>query len=309
VPGETTPLKTKQEGQYLLGWAANDPLEVGAKLTASLRATSAVSGDPSNVGGQFPLVVVGVPTALPEPSFAFPTWFDFFAGEGAPVSCQSSAAAAGCAATPSVQVPGRAVKQTGAELLWQVVPSASGVAWAVRIEASPSQSTDVDVRQGVNEYLANDAEPSVALGKVIFPTPADQYCVTLVLEDLRTQQETRAENCVKPQPPAHAETDSKLGLCDQPPTEALTEAWCRLKPATLGSSLCESLPGDGASGSAGAPAESGGSAPLGGSNASNAPPRSRTSKGCQLGAAKGSPTSIALLLALALLVRQRRVRS
>jgi len=333
VAGETKLLWSDESGKYLFGWSATSPLVVGAKLEATLTATPAApTAAAENVGGKYELEVVGEPTPLPDASFTFTTWYDFYRGKpGAMVSCQTTGSA--CSGPFAIDVPATVEKQLAAELTWRPPKFTSGVAWSVRLEASPSQS-DVDLSGAVsNQYvgLASSANGTLGLGRVRFPTPRDQYCVTLVITDLRTRTESRAETCAAAPTPGAADTDTGLASCLQSPSAALTEAWCALRSDAASQPACQASGGGGAGGTgANPPGGSGGrSTNVGGSsgagvddvikagspstpastpNAADEGPH--TSKGCQLGGSSSSGASVAgSLLALALVASRRaRVR-
>lgn len=330
VAGETKLLIDKQPGWYLFGWTASAPLEVGAKLTARLSASPIADPTTSNVGGSFPLVVAGSPTPFPEPELTFSAWLDFFQGSGDPVNCPAPIGYCG----PFLSMPGRATKRDALEATWRLPPSSTGVAWRPRLEASPS-SADAVLPTYFNEFLG--VGPDQSFGTVAFPTAAEQYCVTLVVEDLRTHEEKRTELCAKPEPARQSYTNSELASCTEPPTPELTEAWCRVRDAR-NIAACErffhdvvGVAGAGSGGSdagvsdpgvAGSrPSGSGAQSGKGGQGASSAagdsaesdfqPDESdvskRTSKGCQVGA-PGQATSGAAWLLAALVAALGRLR-
>jgi hypothetical protein len=87
VAGETKLLSGEQGPQFVFGWSASARLEPGAELKASLSAAP-LSSLTTNVGGEYQLEVAGEPTPLPEPSFTFSSWLDYYRGvDGALASC------------------------------------------------------------------------------------------------------------------------------------------------------------------------------------------------------------------------------
>ena len=65
VPGDVSVLRSVSGSfdDHQLGWVAREPLEVGTRLTATLATEPATLAD-RNVGGDFPLKVMGAATAL-----------------------------------------------------------------------------------------------------------------------------------------------------------------------------------------------------------------------------------------------------
>lgn len=351
VAGETKLLSDGGSGShYLFGWSASSALAVGAKLRANVSATPvAPSAAPENLGGEFELEVVGEPTPLPTPAFLFTAWFDYYRGQpGATLTCAVSTPPGGCSSATAISVPASVEKQLEAQATWRPPTFTSGVAWTVKLEASPGQ-TNIDLSNLYlgNEYVgvASSATGTLDLGRVVYPHPAERYCATLVITDLRTKQESRAETCALPQAPQSADSDTKLGSCDQSPSPALTEAWCRLKQGSSSFPECVALAGGmGGAGGTGGTGGTGGAIGRGGSVSSggylggtvggahdNVPPDGgyqapgiggsgavavathdaddgpHTSKGCQLGG--GSSRSNRWLLAalgMGLAVRRRR---
>jgi hypothetical protein len=323
VAGETKLLSGEQGPQFVFGWSATTPLELGAELKANLSATP-LSTSTGNVGGDYQLEVKGEPTPLPEPSFTFSSWLDYFHGvEGALVSCQT----VGGVCTPGFMqsVPATLEKQRAADVTWRLPPITGGVAWEARVEA-PKTPGDADLDMVYPmQYLGIAPAGGLPLGRAVFPTPGDKYCATLVVTDLRTKQEKRAEVCESAKAPQGAATDTELESCTAPPSTTLAEAWCALHPGS-NDPACQAQAG----GSAGGPNGSGGSVASGGSTSqsgsgaghddvvgtggsvaspatNNAVDGAHTSQGCQLGSHAPSPASGATLslLLLALFVRRR----
>jgi hypothetical protein len=309
VAGETKLLIEKQAGWYLFAWRAAAPLQMGQKLTATLAATPLGTTDPTQVGGQFPLVVTGPPAPLPTPLLAFNAWNDFYHGEGALLSCKTDPLRFTCGGPATVEVPEVFVKQASTQALWQLPPVTSGVAWQARLEASPDQPDAVLPGLSV-EYLADTSEPVVDMGYLVFPTAAKSYCATLVVKDLRNGDETRAETCAQPEGSEWASTDSKLAYCAEPPSLALTEAWCALQHPPSALDACAAEPGGTPSPTAGSPrvppqSGTGGTGP-GADPVAMATP-SRTTSACQFGAAGHTRGhALAFLLALVVAARKRR---
>ena len=289
VAGRAWVLTERQPGWYLVGWEASLPLDLGATLTATLLAEPIGVPNADRVGGDFRLEVVSEPAALPEPSLSLQRWVGYFQGQGQNVTCTADEFASSCGGPETLEVPASYNEVAAAWGLWELANVPVGVVWEARLEASGADSDAL--LPGPSVFLAT--ESNLELGLVVFPTAAEQHCVTLITRDLRTDDEARAEFCDTTQEPTHYETDAVLlPHCLEPPTETSTEAWCRLHrspPSECGRFL------PGGAGSAGAPA-----------NGDDEPRRARTSEGCQLsGAASGNAGP---WLALAALVALRRRR-
>jgi hypothetical protein len=333
LAGETTLLETRSPGySYLFGWSAAEPIAVGSKLRASLSALQPAETGSPQVGGEYALLVVGAPTPLPEPGFTFSSWLDFYHGdEPATLSCAGVLDPSGCGGQTFL-VPTLVTKQLAAELSMQLPTVTGGVAWKARLEASPTNGDASFLVYG-GEYFGDETQLPALLGRAVFPTVAAQYCVTAVLTDLRTKQETRVERCAPAEAPQGTQTDTWLGSCAQPPSEALNEAWCRIRSSRTPGAVCPAFVGGGGSsaiggspagGSAGSASlggtPSGGSAaggqPSGGSpgagerpgnlgaNATSgaSPAEKRTSAGCQLSGGSSSSSLSGLVGAGLLLV-------
>lgn len=324
IAGQTKLLLNKQDGWYLFGWSSSSPLAVGTQLRASLSAAPVVSTAAGNVGGEFALVVVGAPTPLPQPSFTFSSWTDYYVGEGPFLTCSSSPTTTCGVVATTIDVPATLTKRAMAEVTWQVPQVAEGVAWTVRLEASKAQPDANPQFTPPYEYLGSLSDSALTLGSILFQTSAPSYCATLVLTDLRTGQEKRSETCSAPQPALSVQTDTRLAACDAPPSQTLRDVWCRLQPDPTTEPACAPNAGN-VGGSGGSSAGTGDGDVLGGKPGAKPPAiggsgtmtngaddaddlvSPRTSKGCQLGVSAPSPsTSVTWsLLALALLARRR----
>lgn len=321
VAGETKLLSGTQGPQFVFGWSATARLEVGAELKANLSAAP-LSFPAGTLGGEYQLEVKGEPTSLPEPSFTFSSWLDYYRGvDGALTSCQGSPGA--CQTSPAISLPANVDKQLAGVVTWLLPPITGGVAWEARVEASKSPS-DVNLDQvHPTQYMGIAPAGGLRLGRAVFPTPTDKYCATLIVTDLRTKQEKRAETCESAKAPEGADTDTLLSACAAPPSATLAEAWCALHPGSS-DPACQAPSGGSSGGAAGSGGSvvSGGSSSQGGSPdypagrggaiaasaaANDADDGSHTSQGCQLGSHAPSPASGATLslLLLALLVRRR----
>lgn len=324
VDGAIKLLESPRPNSYIFGWSADEPLAVGAKLKAKLSTTSPV--DPSataSVGGEFAFGVVGEPTALPDASFKF-SWVDYYLGrDGATLGCETLSTDS-CRTTTVVDVPTGFDERDAADVTWQRPKVTGGVVWSARIEAVTTTS-DASLGMTYDQDFLGVGETELSLGRVVFPTTATSYCLALVIKDLRTDAEARTEKCFAPEPTQVAASDSALGICRQPPSETLTEPWCRLRsPNAPRDPACDGSGGSGGSagsvgtggsrtgevsepsGSGAGPKPSG----TGGSRSEktdDAPAQPQTSKGCQLGGTAAAPFSgLAWLALIGCLLRRRR---
>lgn len=289
--------KVVSEGLQLFGWTADEPLAVGAKLSATLSAAPLAKPTSTDVGGQFPLEVVGPPTELPEPSLAFDSWVNFYLDAGDEVVSCKTAPQSNCNGTStSIDVSSAMTKALAAQASWRPEIT-GGVAWQAHLERGSADSDATFEGVGMRYFFGDDSEPNPSMGRAIFPTQAKEYCATLVIKDLRTEKETRTVTCTAPGKPERGETDGQLGSCLEPPNEALTEAWCQLNADTT-FPACSAKP-DGGQDGGGAGGESPGTNDAAAST-------SAESKGCQFGGTSTAPVGgVALLLSLMLLGRRR----
>jgi hypothetical protein len=291
------------------GWQADEPLPVGSILQLSF----GISNGLWPISDTVELEVVGEPAALPTPSGAsFGNWVDYRRGDGDLVECTIDLSDGSCSGldTDTILVPEREVQHRANDTLWDVPEVAGMVAWEARVELSGPlgdgvASDEVAVVGGV------DVGP-VDTGFIVFPSDAEEYCVVLVIEDLRTGEEVRSEPaCGDPEQATSTVRAHRLDQCIEPPTPASKDLWCESHPDHI---AC--LPG-GASGGAG-PSEAGqasvgdaGEESMGGRTSSGEPkPRARNagqSDSCRFRPAPAgvAPHALALLLGLGLVLGRR----
>jgi hypothetical protein len=309
VPGDLGVLASEPrstQDSHLFGWVARQPLAVGARLTATLATEPATLGDP-NVGGEFRLTVEGPATAPSAPVVKYEDWGTFYRGEGemGSVQCMSST---GCEPRPlSLPLPPRVIEQVIAQVHWMPPEVVGGVAWRVRVEPDAPQAVVSSAEPAlpdtgaVQELFGRVETPyrGVHIDDVIFPERGESYCVTVVLEDLRTGLEQRSPLCAAPGPfERKYGTDTALRGCDEPPTAELTRAWCELHHSAR--------PECGAAGAEPPEAQTDAGAAAGAGDV-------RETTGCALGGARAGTPAVASLAALAvawlLRRRQRRARA
>lgn len=306
VPGRARLLKDYPFAGFLFGWQAEQSLEIGATLTATLSGTP-VSGA-SKVGGDFALVVTGPPADLPTPELTF-SWSSYFQGQGKRVTCAANPNFSSCGGPDHYEVPDSFLELAASYVSWELPPVSVGVAWEAELEAvgddADARLPDPNFGDVYIAYSGVDAPPqSMALGMVVFPTAADRHCVRVVARDLRSGIESRSEVCEAPAVPISFESDApELAACLTPPTEGATRAWCRIRQDPR-SPVCSKLPPD-------APIvgdDASGDGTSGDGTSGDEKRRSRTSQGCQMSVGTQSSGGAAAFLAALLLLRRRRDR-
>jgi len=287
VAGDVSLLPSTPQGGYDFAWVARQPLEVGASLSAVLATEPTTSN--SDVGGRFRLDVEGAPTPLPTPELVFDSWHKFYHGTGELVRCRS---VTGCTVAVKL-VSGNVVEQVSTALRWTPPAITGGVAWNVRVELGAEQ-WQADSLTHELRFYGEYPEQGYDLSPVVFPHAAGRYCVTLVLEDVRTGQDQRTEACSEPGPLLSAWTDTELPSCSEPPSAELTPTWCELKGLPRPAQCAALLP----QGEAPATDETIVRGPDLGDDSS--PP-----SGCQLGPGVSATPAVAALAGLALTWRRR----
>jgi hypothetical protein len=290
IAGEVRLLGSEREGSYIFGWTALEPLAVGAVFTLTLATEPATTGI-AFVGGQFPLVVAGEPTPLPEPALGFESWARFYHGSGNTVSCRPRT---DCGTIPPLTIPSNMVDQVSALAHWSMPEVTGGVAWRLHIELGPEQG-DIHPPGNVITVFGSNPEFESQLGELVFPNQQPRYCATLVLTDLRTGTARRAERCSPAGEFERASSDTQLAACVEPPLPELTRIWCELRAPAM-SPQCEAL-----------------TAPLPGPDATEDGPdlaneSSQPSSSCQLGRVRTSASAWAGIAGVALVVLRRRRR-
>jgi hypothetical protein len=274
-------------------WAATTPLKIGAHLKASLGATSISS----TVGGDFALEVVGEPEPLPEPSAEFYGWTKSFHGVGSPVTC-GVALPGGCGSAPSMA--STAYEEDGGfvDLRCTTLPKA-GVLWRLSVEQS-AIATDGRLYYSTGGIVTGPAFVSTQeLGRVGYDLGATRACAVIVIKDLRTGKESRADTCHAVEATTEVNTNDFLRDCSSPPNEGVRELWCRLHSGL----------GEGCNGTAPTePVTEPGTPGPGPVTITHADAGSRESSGCQLGVTPSPSAWWASLVALAGLVTRLRLR-
>ena len=214
--GEVVPGSVKQvEGTAFMGWQADAPLAVGAKLNLVAKLY------PASVMTQ--LEVIGTPTELSADTLMFENWLTFGHGVGAPTTCPSLSGGS-CSSGQPLTVFGSEEQLRAVHASWQRPPVNGTVAWQAHIELPGGAPLLAPRRWPLLFRTSSDTAP---LGTVVFPQETTEYCAELVVKDLRTGNEQRSKLCAEPQPPSVAnERDYPVASCSEPPTPALKPAWC-----------------------------------------------------------------------------------
>jgi hypothetical protein len=300
VAGE---LKTfKGEINSFLGWQASAPLAAGTKLKVVAELSGIPEYSVQPLPDQVELHVVGAPTPLTADGLALTSWFDFGHGVGDDVACTSNGSSC---SSPTLMVKGAEEMLHAVEPTWSGPKNANGfLLWEAHIEAAPAPeilgfSSTADLRR---------SEQDRSLGQFAFPKDAAKYCLTLVVQDLRTGVEVKHEQCAEPGPSTKVVHGSALLACDRPPTPALAEAWCKGHPESqlpecTGKPPTDPMPTD--------PTPTDpmpNVAPQLGDDVQN-PNEAHTSSGCQIGFGSSGGSVAALFVSALALVGLRRRRA
>ena len=214
---------------YMFGWSAREPLPLGSRLNALLGVDASASDagssdagaiDTGVVGGSYVLEVVGPPVPLPEPELRLGRWSRYYRGSGATVNCWSL----DTCGSHRLDVPESVSEDVAVEASWIPPQTSTGVAWRVRMERSGSVNSEstADSWAFARQLTFRAAVPFSALEQ--------RHCVRLSIEDLRNGEKRSTESCAEPGPLQGFGTDTLLQQCSEPPNEALTRAWCDLRP-------------------------------------------------------------------------------
>lgn len=227
-------------GYHAFAWSARAPLTIGEHLNAVLSVDSSASGAAA-VGGSFALALVSAPQPLPEPQLELSRWGIFYQGTGDPLTCRTDLRCGSLALpgqTVPVSVPGALEERLSAQVTWTPPVSSGFVAWRLRWQPEPAAAGGTAAEDGW--YYWGFVRDPVALGRVNFPDRNELHSASLVIEDLRSGETKSAQACAEPGPPELFQTDTRLILCNEPPSAELTRAWCNLKGGSP--PQCASLP-------------------------------------------------------------------
>jgi hypothetical protein len=211
------------------GWEAEQPLKVGSKIKAKVGLKSSGATMDS-----LELEVVGEPTALTAAQgLAFNEWLTFGHGVGNQVTCQAPGGACG---PHEFMVPSTEESLAATRPTWAGPGKVNGtLLWSAKLEVSADDQlfTSFPVAlddTGLRVLSAPPPQP-IRLGMVVFPKDAKKLCATLVLHDLRSDKEVKAEHCEDSAGKSTSTVrDFALAVCTAPPSPALAQAWCELHP-------------------------------------------------------------------------------
>lgn len=217
-------VKSVQDGNggAHLTWSAEKALPIGAKIKVAVGLTqgnvAATATDTAE------LEVVGEPTQLAADGLAFGDWLDFGHGVGDQVTCSTRSCYAQSLMVPSAEEVLHAVRAK-----WAGPTSVNGyVLWEVKLDLADEQKA---IQYPLAQVASTTLPEPLEVGVVPFPLATKKYCATLLVKDLRTGKEMRSEHCEDmPGKSTGTERDYPLVQCGEPPSPALTEAWCKLHP-------------------------------------------------------------------------------
>lgn len=227
---------TTSGGQSLYSWSANEPLEVGSKLRASVAPTFSAFGAPD----QAILAVVAVPAELASGGVNVENWLDFGHGVGPSTTCFASGGS--CTGPHQISLPGAEQMLHAANYGWSPAAAVTGfVAWEVTVERASVAAPEMALAAPGASLFMGGPNAHLYLGALPFPLGTERYCVKYTVRDLRTDDSESAEFCSELGPSTETQRDYPLAQCDQPPSAELTKAWCELHP---GSTLAQCVPFD-----------------------------------------------------------------
>lgn len=325
VPGRVELLRSESRGdvtRVVLGWQSDEPLAVGTVLELTFSGRSADGGEggagsASQELGRVTLDVVEASAPLPTPSLTPGAWFEVGHGVGELVDCEAN----NSCGDYTLQVPTREVRLPAVEASWALPDFAGMVAWEVRTEASdPQNGVESSLQHSTVVARRREKTDVVDVGSVVFADDASDYCVVLVVKDLRTGDEARSEpRCDIPSEAEYERADHKLASCAEPPTPESVPFWCASHQSEVPCKASSAGAGGEGAGETPSGAEAGqgsgvGGVPGAGEPASAGEPaianRARPRGGCQMAPAVGG---IGLLTAafgalFSLVARRRRAR-
>jgi hypothetical protein len=322
VAGHARVLRTEPYGDatddrttVYIAWQAERTLTVGAVLRFSWADDSEGGGEEGGAPSvpaeraSLELEVVGEPPSLPTASVTLGAWADVRHGVGERVACEIGDSCG----TAEILVQTHETRLKGVHTAWEVPEFSGMVAWKVRAAASDAADGD-EARLNESVVVARNKTDAldklgtadrhiVDLGYVTFAPDATDHCVVVIIEDLRTGEQSRSEpRCASPREPEREVFDYQLASCNEPPTAESAPLWCE------GRVPARDCPPAG-EGDAGASGKSGSGHAGEAATNDDAPLATRASPtgGCQLAPTTGRIGLVGLMLgALALIARRRR---
>ena len=181
----------------------------------------------------------------------------------------------GCGLWSGVGAETRDLYETAVSLGGARVPNA--VAWEVSVAEVDGKGLLADTAP--SPVILLSGEPSGF--RLPFVDQRDEYCVNVVVRDLRSDQELSEEICTSPVEPVEHISADRMKYCLQPPTPELNARWCEAQGLE---SDCAAMPASTPSGASG--------------GCSIARPNGKT----------GAPAALLAALALFLVGRRRETR-
>jgi hypothetical protein len=186
------------------------------------------------------LEVVSAPAKLEAGEPSIGEWVDYGHGVGPLVTCQTVRGA--CSGPGTAQVPSAEQLLRGAYYSWDPAEPVRGfVAWEIEVERKTAPAAEEALETPGPTLFLGAPSARQYLGLLPFAGTTKDYCATVTVRDLRSDEQVTTELCAEPGKSAETVRDYGLSQCDSPPSEALTEAWCTSHP---GSSVAECAPYD-----------------------------------------------------------------
>jgi hypothetical protein len=212
-------------GQSLYAWSADEPLALGTKLRVLLRAS------PYDIQDEATLDVVAAPAKLEPGEPSISEWVNYGHGVGAEVTCNTFGAA--CSLPGTAQVPSAEQVLHGAYYSWAASTPVRGfVAWEIEVERKTPPPAEEPLETPAPTLFLGSPSERLYLGLLPFASTTRDYCATIKVRDLRSDAQVTTELCSEPGTAKETVRDYNLSQCASPPSEALTEAWCKSHPGS-----------------------------------------------------------------------------
>jgi hypothetical protein len=258
-------------------------LEPGLDLTVTVAA--------NDLSKSFAIHTADASAELSVPSFGSLTWERLTEDFGDTISCERAVPSGLCGQLASVGVQTRDLYDTN---ITANVVTPAAVAWEVSIAEIEGKGTFANAEPWPTIVLyAQQLDYALS-----FAEQRDQYCVSVVMRNLRNDDEQSGEFCSSP--PAtigHVSADS-ISECAHPPSPELTGRWCAANGFDPTHPECAPVPAFPKEGTAG--------------SANSMPPsmsaEPSSDSGCAIARAPSQQRSLDLLAVLALAMLRKRRR-
>jgi hypothetical protein len=213
------------EDQVVVGWSSATPLEPDQDFSVSVMANDQGQGFAMRTGGNDADLVVPPLAATPFERITYDV--------GELISCDLSFN--GCGQLTGVGAETRDLYETTLTTGGSLV--ANAVAWEVSV-------TEVD-----GKGILTDAAPwptillygEQSAFSLAFADQRDEYCVNVVVRDLRSGEEVSEEHCTSPVEPVEQLSADKMIYCLTPPNPELTARWCAVSPSAASDPRCQQI--------------------------------------------------------------------